>query len=303
MPISNFSISESHTGVMDMIETYLLEQLVAFHELKTLSAAAEHLHTSQPSLSRSMQKLEDAVGVPLFERSKNRLLLNENGVLAAECARQVLAEQENLLIRVRALDRSRRTLSVGSAAPGPLYDLSPMLSAEYEDRTIATEILPREELLPRLKQGTCQLAVLPEKPEDDGILACYCGSEHLYASLPEAHPLAGRESVTFAEMDGTEFLQVSQVGIWEQIKKAAMPHARIYRQGDAASLSAVARASTMATFKTDISLRHFGDVPGRVSVPFSDECATVRFWCCCLKKDERQYRRLMQALQARFVER
>ena len=285
-----------------MIETSLLEQLVAFLELKTLSAAADHLRTSQPALSRSMRKLEDAVGVPLFERSKNRLQLNENGILAAECARQVLAEQENLLVRVRALDRSRKTISVGSVAPGPLYDLSPMLSSEYEDRTIATEILPRKELLSRLKQGICQLAVLQEKPEDDGILACFCGSEHMYVSLPEAHPLAGRKSVTFAEMDGTEFLQISQVGIWEQIKKAAMPHARIYLQGNTGSLSAVAQTSTMATFKTDISLRHFGNDPGRVSVPFSDDCATVRFWCCCLKKDERQYRRLLQALKIRFAE-
>ena len=41
-----------------MIETSLLEQLVAFHDLKTLSAAAEHLLTSQPALSRSMRKLD-----------------------------------------------------------------------------------------------------------------------------------------------------------------------------------------------------------------------------------------------------
>ena len=58
-----------------MIETSLLEQLVAFYDLKTLSAAAEHLLTSQPALSRSMRKLEDEFGVSLFERSKNRLLL------------------------------------------------------------------------------------------------------------------------------------------------------------------------------------------------------------------------------------
>ena len=72
-----------------MVETSLLEQLVAFHDYKTLSAAAEHLLTSQPALSRSMRKLEEEFGVTLFERSKNRLLLNENGILAAEGARQV----------------------------------------------------------------------------------------------------------------------------------------------------------------------------------------------------------------------
>ena len=67
-------------------------------------------------------------------------------------------------------------------------------------------------------------------------------------------------------------------------------------------MSAVAMSSTMSTFKTDISLRHFGNDPGRVAVPFSDACATVQFWCCCLKKDEGKYRPFLQSLKARFGE-
>ena len=283
-----------------MIETSLLEQLVAFHDYKTLSAAAEHLMTSQPALSRSMRKLEEDFGVSLFERSKNRLLLNENGILAAEGARQVLNEQEAMIARVRALDRSRRTIAVGSCAPGPLMDLSPMLSSEYEDRTVSTELRKEGELIPMLKQGIFQLIILREAPADDEIYACPCGSEHLYVSLPESHPLASRKSVTFAEMDGTEFLQISNVGIWEDIKKAEMPHARIYLQKDNSAIKAIAAVSSMATFKTDISFRHYAPEPGRVAVPFSDESATVHFWCCALKKDERKYRNWFRALEARY---
>ena len=283
-----------------MIETTLLEQLVAFHECKTLSAAAERLLTSQPALSRSMKKLEEAFGVPLFERSKNRLLLNENGILAAECAKQLLAEHDTMLSRVRALDRSRRTIAVGSVAPGPLFDLSPILSSEYEDRTVSTEIQTKEELLLMLKQGVFQLIVLRDKPVDDAICAYPCGSEHLYVSLPESHPLASRKSVTFAELDGEEFLQISQVGIWEDIKKKEMPNARIYLQKDTAALAAIVASSSMASFKTDISIRHFAPELGRVAIPFSDESATVFFWCCCLKKEDRKYRRLFRILEERY---
>lgn len=283
-----------------MIETSLLEHLVAFYDYKTLSAAAEHLLTSQPALSRSMRKLEEDFGVPLFERSKNRLLLNKNGILAAECARQILNEQEAMIARVRTLDRSRRTIAVGSVAPGPLMDLSPMLSAEYEDRTISTELCKEEELIPMLKQGIFQLIILRKVPADDEICACPCGSEHLYVSLPESHPLASRKSVSFAEMDGTEFLQISNVGIWEDIKKAEMPHARIYLQKDNSAIKAIAAVSSMATFKTDISSRHYAPEPGRVAIPFSDESATVHFWCCAMKKDERIYRIWFKALEARY---
>ena len=69
-----------------MLELYDLEKLVAFRREGTLVAASKKLLISQPALSRSMRKLEDEMGVELFTRSKNRMELNENGLLAADLA-------------------------------------------------------------------------------------------------------------------------------------------------------------------------------------------------------------------------
>lgn len=101
-----------------MTEIHLLEQLAAFADCGTLSAA-EKLHTSQPALTRSMKKLEAALGVTLFARSKNRLLLNECGTFAASMARRVLAEDREFENMVKAYDRSLHTISVGFCAPIP----------------------------------------------------------------------------------------------------------------------------------------------------------------------------------------
>ncbi len=65
-----------------MFELNQLEQLLTVAECGTLSAAAEKLHLSQPALSRSMQRLEAELSVPLFSRQKNKIALNENGRLA-----------------------------------------------------------------------------------------------------------------------------------------------------------------------------------------------------------------------------
>ncbi len=73
-----------------MIETYLLKYLAEFEKSGTLSEAAKNLFVSQSALSRSMQKLEQIIGVSLFERKKNSIALNDNGKLAAEYAKNIL---------------------------------------------------------------------------------------------------------------------------------------------------------------------------------------------------------------------
>ena len=62
-----------------MINFQLLEQLVTVAKEGTLSKAAQVLLMSQSSLTRNMQNLEEELGVQLFKRSKNRLILTETG--------------------------------------------------------------------------------------------------------------------------------------------------------------------------------------------------------------------------------
>lgn len=91
-----------------MIELEQLRQLVAFAQYGTLSRAAEDLHISQPSLSRTMQALEEELQANLFVRKKNRIVLNETGQVAVEQAKQVLSAAKELTERVRLAERSGR---------------------------------------------------------------------------------------------------------------------------------------------------------------------------------------------------
>lgn len=51
-----------------MIDNYLLEELVSFKKYKTLAATAKHLMITQPTVTRGMQKLEEELGVEIFDR-------------------------------------------------------------------------------------------------------------------------------------------------------------------------------------------------------------------------------------------
>lgn len=106
-----------------MIELSYLEHLTALAQYGTLSKTAEALNTSQPVLSRTMKRLEEELQVSLFVRQKNKLSLNENGEVAVACAERVLEEVRHMMEQVRAFDRSRRTISIGSCAPAPLWNL------------------------------------------------------------------------------------------------------------------------------------------------------------------------------------
>ena len=80
-----------------MIEFNQLEHLVAIAKNKTISKAAEELFISQPGLTRSMQRLEEDLGLSLFNRKKNKIELNDNGLLAVEFAKKLLDGREEMI--------------------------------------------------------------------------------------------------------------------------------------------------------------------------------------------------------------
>lgn len=283
-----------------MIDTYLLEQLIAVDECRTLSAASEKLHLTQPSLTRSMQKLENILDVSLFDRSKNRVSLNANGRLAAECARHILLEEEDMINRVRALDRSARTITVGAISPGPMMELTPILSSLYPDMTIATEQRTEELLLQGLRTGNYQMIILNHKLTDVE-LACHpCGTERLYFVVPPDHRIAHFTNCSFQDMNGESFLMATDVGYWDQIVRENMPDSHFLLQNGMEALAEIIQASSMPHFATDITLRLFGKDETRVCIPISDEAAVQPYYCFCLLANEKKYLEWFQALERRF---
>ena len=219
---------------MIVFELYQLEQLLAFAECGTLSGAAERLHLSQPALSRSMQRLEAELQVSLFDRQKNKIKFNENGRMAAEYARQVMEKCQDMIGRVQAFDRSQRTILLGSCAPAPLWEIPPVLSDLYPDRTISSEMRENDVLLQGLRDNFYQLIILPYPVEEPGISCVKYGEEHLYFSLPPAHPLSGSKELYMKDLNGETMLLRNRLGFWRNVTDQKMPDTRFLEQEDVA---------------------------------------------------------------------
>ena len=266
-----------------MIEIYLLEALVAFHQYGTLSAASEHLHISQPALSRSMKKLEDTLDVPLFERTKNSIALNDTGILAAQYAESILKAQEQMIRSVRQYSSSLHSISAGYCTPGPMMELPPLLARLYPQMMISSEMDDEMHLLKGLKEGKYQFIVLSHPAESENMISVLYETESLYVSAPAAHPLAvyEKQGVSFRDINGSTFLQASEVGKWNDVVGAMMPESRILKQDNLESLNELVNASSLLSFASDLTIRMFRTEtnPGRIFIPISDPEATLHYYC------------------------
>lgn len=273
-----------------MIEIYLLEQLVEFEDSGTLSKAAEKLLISQPALSRSMQKLEDGIGVPLFERRKNKISLNENGKLTARYAREILHKEQNMIDHVRTLDRNNHTITFGSVAPGPNLYYETILSKLYPDMAIASELEDEKTLLAGLENGTYPFIFLNHKCSGVN-LSCEQGvSEHLYLSVPPAHPASSLNEISFRDMDGESFLMYTYVGFWDDIVRKNMPNSRFLLQNEYEDFGEIVNNTSLPCFASDLITHHMTPgMAGRVSIPFSDEEASATYFFVCLTHTRKKY--------------
>lgn len=270
-----------------MIELNQLQQFAAVAECGTLSAAAERLFVSQPALTRSMQKLENDLGVPLFDRARSRISLNENGRFFLDIVRSLLSEADSCVERVRAFDRSRRTIAVGSCAPAPLWEVLPTLSSLYPGKTISSCMKPADELVRDLQGGSAHIIITNRAPEIPGAFGFVLGSERLFVNAPLTHPLAKHtEGVRFSDMAPYSFLLYSRIGDWEEVARRTMPDTHFIVQEDRDNFDSLVRLSALPSFATDLSVKHYGKTPGAVLIPILEDEAVMTYRCYVMNRNK-----------------
>ncbi len=273
-----------------------MQYLVFFAQTGTLSAVAQQYNISQPTITRAMKKAEAEFGISLFERTKNSIQLNNNGLLAAEEIASVLKRTDEMLARVRAYDRANRTISVGSAAAVQLPDLIRKLTEVHPQFTISTEMKKPSELTAGLNKNIYQLIVLPYKPDITDCIFSKIGEEHLMFLLPKKHHFAERRRLTLAEMDGENMLLYSEIGFWADIVKAKMPNSKFLVQTERYSFEELISSSVLPCFTTDLVNTDTAArlAQGRVSVPIEDDEVNVTYYMVCKRENRKMFSRIFE---------
>lgn len=276
-----------------MLDLTELEQLVAFADCGTLSKAAEKLHISQPTITRTMQHVEETFGVPLFIRGKNKITLNDTGLKAVSHARNLLADAESIVSQVQAYDKSLHTIAAESCAPAPLWTFLPVLSSEYPDMIVTSSLNDIPKILKNIASGTCDIGILPFQPELDSVICRPIVKESLSLCVLPSHELAAKKSLGFADMNGFNFLLRSEIGFWDNLCRQKMPASKFLVQTDDFAFNELVRESSLPCFTTNLASDTEHLLRGRVIIPVTDPEANV-IYHMIISSDNRKMKKLLK---------
>lgn len=174
-----------------------LKYLVALADHGHFGRAAESCFITQSTLSTQIKKLEDFLGVTLFDRSLKRVAPTPIGREILQAARNIVEESERIRELARhAQDPMARTVHLGVIPTlGPYY--LPHALTLVHRKYPGLRLLLREEMtqhiLERLNAGTLDAGLLALPVADDGLRVEPLFYEPFFAALPAGHPLAKRD--------------------------------------------------------------------------------------------------------------
>lgn len=191
-----------------------LRYITAVARERHFGRAAEASFVSQPTLSVAVKKLEDELGVVLFERSKTDVSLTPAGERIVAQARKVLMEAEG----VKALAQASRDPLAGVLRLGAIFTIGPYLLPHLVPRVkqLAPAMpLQIEEdftanLRRKLREGEVDaiLVALPFTEAEVEVEALF--EEPFVVLVPESHAWADRPQIDPVELAGQALLMLGQ---------------------------------------------------------------------------------------------
>jgi DNA-binding transcriptional LysR family regulator len=172
----------------------------------TVSAAAKQLHLSQPAVTGIVRRLEDLLGLPLFERAAGRLVPTvEAGRIFAEL--QIAHEGfARLMANIRNIAEGHSATFRFGASSSVSRDLVPRALAavlvRHPDLRVECDQPSRDRTADYLLLGEGECVLTLAAVADPGIGTRHLGDGRLVLVVPAGHPLAGRGPVGVAEVQG-----------------------------------------------------------------------------------------------------
>ena len=187
-----------------------LRYVVALAQERHFGRAAQKCFVTQPTLSLALAKLEDELGVRLFERNKNEVLVTSTGAEIVEQARRVLDEVGKIQSLAKgSKDQLSGALRLGiipTIGPYLLPELVPILHKRAPGMPLMIEENFTGNLVPMLRDGEIDAALIALPFTVTGVRTRALYEEPFSVVVPVGHAWAKRKHVRPDELAGVNLL-------------------------------------------------------------------------------------------------
>lgn len=191
-----------------------LEYITAVDTYRHFAAAAKECFVTQPTLSMQIHKLEDELGIKIFDRSKQPVVPTEMGLLVIEQARHVLQEAG----KVKEMIQSQKNVVAGSLRLGIIPTLAPYLLPlfitdfiqKYPRVKLIVEELQTEQIIHKLKNETIDTGILVTPLNENGVVELPVFYEPFLAYVSHHHPLYSKTLLKPEELEPREMWLLNQ---------------------------------------------------------------------------------------------
>lgn len=287
-----------------------IKTLLMVASLRSISIASKQLHLSQPSVTRIIQELEEDIGVPLFSRTKEGMLLTAAGKNFYRYATRIVSTLHEALSEVKP-DESKPIINIGFCSSVFVFDLIEQLrNCDYDIRRLRFHELDPEKQIRSLRSNSIDISIARYSTEDsiEDFEQQLLFKAELFAVLPASHRLSGKKIICLSELRAESFVALQEETFgWYSANISALcrlagfsPNIGFRANGLVAALAAISCGTGVGLFPRNIVN---SIVPGYVYIPL---CGSNNIdIACTLRKNEnrKDIYELIDIIKKRYADR
>jgi LysR family hydrogen peroxide-inducible transcriptional activator len=185
-----------------------LEYIVAVDKYRHFGKAAEHCHVTQPTLSQQIQKLEEEIGFPIFDRIKKPVVPTAKGLKFLTQSKVLLHEHQRLL----DISRFESNEVSGEFKLGVIPTIAPYLlplfiesfSKNHPAIHLSIDELKTETIVARLREDQLDAAILATPLKEVGLRERPIFYEPFSLYVAKSHPLNSRKRIKEDDLSGKD---------------------------------------------------------------------------------------------------
>jgi LysR family carnitine catabolism transcriptional activator len=198
------------------VSTRVLRALIALHDLRHFTLAAERCNVTQPAFSQMIAKLESDVGLRLVDRDRRRVSLTDDGERLVASARRIVAELEEIGTDLQ--DRARMgkgRVAIATSPPFAAHWLPPLI-AQFQARYPGIRVELFDQLPPRcmelVRERQADFAIVSAPGPMTGLQYRVLLQESFVLACPSDHRLASRKRVDLRDLEGVRLIRYARTG-------------------------------------------------------------------------------------------